>query len=104
MIRRPPRSTRTDTLFPYLTLFRSIEDVPVYAPRPDADIIAHPLFAQELRHRFGRRDDGVAAAVEAAEQRFDHRLQKGEAVIARVCFEARMDGCDRRQEIGRAHV
>src|SRR3546814_12560744 len=27
MIRRPPRSTRTDTLFPYTTLFRS--------PRPD---------------------------------------------------------------------
>src|SRR3546814_10849525 len=25
MIRRPPRSTRTDTLFPYTTLFRSIE-------------------------------------------------------------------------------
>src|SRR3546814_8757660 len=28
MIRRPPRSTRTDTLFPYTTLFRS-------HPRPD---------------------------------------------------------------------
>src|SRR3546814_6266000 len=26
MIRRPPRSTRTDTLFPYTTLFRSPED------------------------------------------------------------------------------
>src|SRR3546814_11255192 len=25
MIRRPPRSTRTDTLFPYTTLFRSTE-------------------------------------------------------------------------------
>src|SRR3546814_6370114 len=25
MIRRPPRSTRTDTLFPYPTLFRSLE-------------------------------------------------------------------------------
>src|SRR3546814_20384205 len=34
MIRRPPRSTRTDTLFPYTTLFRSIlshsEGVGVY--------------------------------------------------------------------------
>src|SRR3546814_12240740 len=30
MIRRPPRSTRTDTLFPYTTLFRS------------ADLRAHP--------------------------------------------------------------
>src|SRR3546814_3690294 len=26
MIRRPPRSTRIDTLFPYTTLFRSLED------------------------------------------------------------------------------
>src|SRR3546814_5685623 len=26
MIRRPPRSTRTDTLFPYTTLFRSINE------------------------------------------------------------------------------
>src|SRR3546814_12873418 len=30
MIRRPPRSTRTDTLFPYTTLFRSM---PPNAPR-----------------------------------------------------------------------
>src|SRR3546814_6886105 len=29
MIRRPPRSTRTDTLFPYTTLFRSQN--PIYA-------------------------------------------------------------------------
>src|SRR3546814_14726798 len=27
MIRRPPRSTRTDTLFPYTTLFRSVGSV-----------------------------------------------------------------------------
>src|SRR3546814_9736679 len=32
MIRRPPRSTRTDTLFPYTTLFRSVEN----GQRPDA--------------------------------------------------------------------
>src|SRR3546814_20783038 len=31
MIRRPPRSTRTDTLFPYTTLFRSLpRDVPIH--------------------------------------------------------------------------
>src|SRR3546814_19001592 len=29
MIRRPPSSTRTDTLFPYTTLFRSLETVRV---------------------------------------------------------------------------
>src|SRR3546814_14220793 len=32
MIRRPPRSTRTDTLFPYTTLFRSTRQ------RPDHDV------------------------------------------------------------------
>src|SRR3546814_13030583 len=29
MIRRPPRSTRTDTLFPYTTLFRSSLDIEI---------------------------------------------------------------------------
>src|SRR3546814_7739360 len=29
MIRRPPRSTRTDTLFPYTTLFRSVAVFPL---------------------------------------------------------------------------
>src|SRR3546814_7633154 len=33
MIRRPPRSTRTDTLFPYTTLFRS-EDAAIRRRRP----------------------------------------------------------------------
>src|SRR3546814_2899333 len=30
MIRRPPRSTRTDTLFPYTTLFRSLLGLQTY--------------------------------------------------------------------------
>src|SRR3546814_13639908 len=33
MIRRPPRSTRTDTLFPYTTLFRSLRARPPGARR-----------------------------------------------------------------------
>src|SRR3546814_4194631 len=33
MIRRPPRSTRTDTLFPYTTLFRSLLDAGDVDPR-----------------------------------------------------------------------
>src|SRR3546814_9165533 len=32
MIRRPPRSTHTDTLFPYTTLFRSIPRVELMRP------------------------------------------------------------------------
>src|SRR3546814_9313374 len=37
MIRRPPRSTRTDTLFPYTTLFRSREAISTRAPPPIVD-------------------------------------------------------------------
>src|SRR3546814_20276007 len=49
MIRRPPRSTRTDTLFPYTTLFRSLEERPT-APEEDhrPQHRAHPLDAIEV--------------------------------------------------------
>src|SRR3546814_5475798 len=40
MVRRPPRSTRTDTLFPYTTLFRSRRLPCTEAPDPMARIIA----------------------------------------------------------------
>src|SRR3546814_5936922 len=44
LIRRPPRSTRTDTLFPYTTLFRSIGGSPNLlrksAPPPPASAAA----------------------------------------------------------------
>src|SRR3546814_7764244 len=33
MLRRPPRSTRTDTLFPYTTLFRSLGELVIQADR-----------------------------------------------------------------------
>src|SRR3546814_19755042 len=39
MIRRPPRSTRTDTLFPYTTLFRSIDGVNAGTRREDVGAI-----------------------------------------------------------------
>src|SRR3546814_5833009 len=41
MIRRPPRSTRTDTLFPYTTLFRSFAImVPLLDIRPRRDAVS----------------------------------------------------------------
>src|SRR3546814_4797394 len=44
MRRRPPRSTRTDTLFPYTTLFRSGEERLVLLLRARLqDELAHPL-------------------------------------------------------------
>src|SRR3546814_13915642 len=39
MIRRPPRSTRTDTLFPYTTLFRSASS---YCARPVSSPLIFP--------------------------------------------------------------
>src|SRR3546814_20514931 len=45
MIRRPPRSTRTDTLFPYTTLFRSDEP----NRRPDDRRHAHRATAVDVR-------------------------------------------------------
>src|SRR3546814_1170723 len=36
MIRRPPESTRTDTLFPYTTLFRSTKRMPRTSPPSSA--------------------------------------------------------------------
>src|SRR3546814_3049073 len=43
MIRRPPRSTRTDTLFPYTTLFRSKDCHPNASPQsPPPEIVSAP--------------------------------------------------------------
>src|SRR3546814_14476400 len=39
MIRRPPRSTRTDTLFPYTTLFRSLDAAK--APKTVANFVQY---------------------------------------------------------------
>src|SRR3546814_18876133 len=56
MIRRPPRSTRTDTLFPYTTLFRSHD---VAAAVPAVEVAHH---ADALRVG---RPDGEAHAFDA---------------------------------------
>src|SRR3546814_5083294 len=42
MIRRPPRSTRTDTLFPYTTLFRSRALRRARRPGPGDDVVVEP--------------------------------------------------------------
>src|SRR3546814_3822324 len=39
MIRRPPRSTRTDTLFPYTTLFRSLHRLLVPLEAEPAQVV-----------------------------------------------------------------
>src|SRR3546814_416460 len=45
MIRRPPRSTRTDTLFPYTTLFRSVESVQALGAAIEGEV-AKAVFGQ----------------------------------------------------------
>src|SRR3546814_13102243 len=82
MIRRPPRSTRTDTLFPYTTLFRSV----------DADVVArHPALVRHqpaglerdvvLEARVDRVEEAVARIQEVAvalmhlQRRRDHHLR-----------------------------
>src|SRR3546814_3814112 len=44
MIRRPPRSTRTDTLFPYTTLFRSVQ---IFRASKNCSIFFKPLRLNE---------------------------------------------------------
>src|SRR3546814_4293755 len=59
MIRRPPRSTRTDTLFPYTTLFRSpscrSRATTAARPRHEARSASAPrlarAFSSDARHR-----------------------------------------------------
>src|SRR3546814_8491298 len=64
MIRRPPRSTRTDTLFPYTTLFRSADENRVDAGTLD---LVDLLF----------RDQRAALDDDVAGQRIDDVLLRG---------------------------
>src|SRR3546814_5407162 len=50
MIRRPPRSTRTDTLFPYTTLFRSGAEAPGTVK---ADVSRRGQIGLRKEERFG---------------------------------------------------
>src|SRR3546814_3441783 len=71
MIRRPPRSTRTDTLFPYTTLFRS-------------DLVDRPLMggglAADVKVRFGV--DRISYPGEILEKREGFLVPEQRAVVA----------------------
>src|SRR3546814_1265016 len=72
MIRRPPRSTRTDTLFPYTTLFRSLRhaeaDDEEHASREQHRLGVHAEPLGVLAGRLGHQQDVVQA---------DDRHQRG---------------------------
>src|SRR3546814_17619101 len=58
MLRQPPRSTRTDTLFPYTTLFRSLYVNPGFTrsivglSEAEGNAILRFLFEHSTRHEF----------------------------------------------------
>src|SRR3546814_11730812 len=65
MIRRPPRSTRTDTLFPYTTLFRSA-------------LFEHHVDRDDEQHDPARDAETVEVDVQEAQQRFAEHREKYE--------------------------
>src|SRR3546814_20724338 len=73
MIRRPPRSTRTDTLFPYTTLFRSlvIDDIGIYYDS------TQPSALENLLNSGSDILAGIADQVSLAKRLIlDHQLSK----------------------------
>src|SRR3546814_12563302 len=88
MLRRPPRSTRTDTLFPYTTLFRSVADERrrLGLEQP-AVALLQPLrqpLAHDQQRRQRQRREQQRQQVELQEQHFDLRslLDRGDRAIA----------------------
>src|SRR3546814_21100243 len=68
MIRRPPRSTRTDTLFPYTTLFRSVaflvQPVPPIVGVDDRDMPILIRFEVGICGNGQRREAGRPIAID----------------------------------------
>src|SRR3546814_1340754 len=84
MIRRPPRSTRTDTLFPATTLFRSLEAA-VGNMQPLGDRDGHVAAGADGRSRDAARaiaaetavgDEGMVVAVGRAGGAIDERSEE----------------------------
>src|SRR3546814_8105993 len=75
MIRRPPRSTRTDTLFPYTTLFRSLGRE-LY---PDLDLwsTGQPYLERWMRERMSPKQliKNVHAQIEQRSEEHTSELQ-----------------------------
>src|SRR3546814_11251421 len=66
IIRRPPRSTRTDTLFPYTTLFRSVPTRDARRPGDDA--------RPQGRAAQSRRDEALDGSTDPSLQAVHRRL------------------------------
>src|SRR3546814_1540588 len=72
MILRPPRSTRTDTLFPYTTLFRSVaENFRVVTGRPQ--LRRQPVHRRAGHPQAVQQDDAMAHAAVAWRRNMNSR-------------------------------
>src|SRR3546814_12846469 len=93
MIRRPPRSTRTDTLFPYTTLFRSDdarEDLVEHLVEAvEQALVLHVDRAGQVIELFGAAVDHLA--VEGFEQHQMLFEARGNARGAKLVEEAEKD-------------
>src|SRR3546814_17103516 len=87
MIRRPPRSTRTDTLFPYTTLFRSADRTAL-----DADFVRRAVFVAEQPLQRTRRARIGEARVEPDGEVAAADLAIGEDVRRELVREGSMEG------------
>src|SRR3546814_10164995 len=89
MIRRPPRSTRTDTLFPYTTLFRSADLAEQV--RLEADEMIRSI-AEECGVRdLNRIKPGIAEATRAILRRVPDRIyvqRRDDPDVAHICLLA----------------
>src|SRR3546814_14967953 len=109
MIRRPPRSTRTDTLFPYTTLFRSdrgrriASKVTRYSgPNPKSRLLRHTLCIVDPNAHPGA-NHRAAANSGRPDKELPRRLTHGPRQSrAKRRFAQRAAIID--TEIGRAHV
>src|SRR3546814_15906328 len=66
MIRRPPRSTRTDTLFPYTPLFRSIFDNGEIWVGPRQVLETSPDFIQPIPYIVAKNGDNLLSYLRTA--------------------------------------
>src|SRR3546814_4087506 len=82
MIRRPPRSTRTDTLFPYTTLFRSKTPPKTLPKRAEGykGYTTSPLFRLPPRVVRAGHDGSVGNAADARDQ----PIQRATGNMARI--------------------
>src|SRR3546814_11714290 len=99
MVRRPPRSTRTDTLFPYTTLFRSIFDSFKGSPRTS------PVDHLGLVKAIDRLGQGVVITVaNTPDRRLDPGLGEAHGIFDRHILAAAIAVVDQRATMGRQAI